>query len=249
VVLFSFLELLSHPSLEKIFISGLALGTAQMVTPQAWVLWPYFLVIIILFYTLSVVRDWNITSHKERWSRFSVRAFRYCRSLLIIFFVGTVVFYLSHLLYNSFNWQTANKIFFDFYGLKEATTAINFKLENIEYSWPTIVLIIMAGFFLLINLPRQLKETNLVQLLNHNFPTIALAIFAVFHLWIFKNIGVVSPLIFLLIAKPLKNFITIKNKKEIIIVIAHEIFRFSAKWLILMTLLFWYLINSLFLYF
>ena len=85
----AFLNYLSRPSRGGLFIAGLAFGFAQLVKFSAFLLIPYFLILIALFYSVSVVRDWSTTDPAKGYlRRFFIRVYRYLRSVFLVFLIG-----------------------------------------------------------------------------------------------------------------------------------------------------------------
>ncbi|MCL5733553.1 MAG: glycosyltransferase family 39 protein [Patescibacteria group bacterium] len=86
-----FLKFLFKPSKLNLFLAGIAFGIAQLTKFSAVMLIPYFIFLIIVFYALSVKRDWLQTDEDARLRRFSVRGWRYLRAVIIIFVIGYVL--------------------------------------------------------------------------------------------------------------------------------------------------------------
>ncbi len=86
-----FLKFLFKPSKLNLFLAGLAFGIAQLTKFSTVMLVPYFIFLIAAFYAVSVIRDWNQTEAAKRFKRFSIRAYHYFRSVVIIFAIGYIV--------------------------------------------------------------------------------------------------------------------------------------------------------------
>ncbi|MDP2598842.1 MAG: glycosyltransferase family 39 protein [Candidatus Liptonbacteria bacterium] len=85
---YCFMRFLHHPSRHNLLYAGLAFGVAEITKFSAVLLVPYFIVLIIIFYAASAMRDWNQTEASDRRKRFAIRAWRYAKSVIIIFFIG-----------------------------------------------------------------------------------------------------------------------------------------------------------------
>src|SRR3989344_4928617 len=83
-----FVKFLSSPSKHGLLYAGIAFGLAQLMKFSAVLLIPYFFILIAFFFASTVVRDWRETDSSARLKRFSVRAWRYFRSVIIIFLIG-----------------------------------------------------------------------------------------------------------------------------------------------------------------
>jgi hypothetical protein len=86
-----FLKFLLKPSKLNLFFAGLAFGVAQITKFSTIMLVPYFIFLIAVFYTISVIHDWNQTESAKRFKRFSIRAYHYFRSVIIIFAIGYIL--------------------------------------------------------------------------------------------------------------------------------------------------------------
>ncbi|MBI4085173.1 MAG: glycosyltransferase family 39 protein [Candidatus Liptonbacteria bacterium] len=86
-----FIKFLFSPSLWRLFAAGLAFGAAQLMKFSAALLIPYLAVVMLFFFVYMVCKDWEKTAAGARLKRFSLRAFRYFKSLIIIFVVGYIV--------------------------------------------------------------------------------------------------------------------------------------------------------------
>ncbi|MDO8466721.1 MAG: glycosyltransferase family 39 protein [bacterium] len=95
----SFLWFLNQPSKRKMLWAAVAFGLAQLTTFAALILIPYFLIILTIFYLASVTRDYRMTDPRERLRRFGLRAFRYFRSLMVIFTIGFLLVFSIYLLF------------------------------------------------------------------------------------------------------------------------------------------------------
>jgi 4-amino-4-deoxy-L-arabinose transferase-like glycosyltransferase len=91
--LFLFIRFLFRPSRSNLVWAGIGFGLAQLTKFSAVFLLPLFLVLTAVFYLASVIRDWRQTAFIARFKRFGVRAWRYVRSVLIIFAIGYPVVY------------------------------------------------------------------------------------------------------------------------------------------------------------
>ena len=86
-----FLKFLREPSRPHLLYAGLATGLAMLMKFSTVLLIPYFFTLILVFYAASLARDWSLTAARERWYRFSIRAWRYFRAFVLIFVIGYVV--------------------------------------------------------------------------------------------------------------------------------------------------------------
>jgi len=91
IAIYYFLKFLLKPSKLNLFIAGITFGISQVSKFSDVLLVPYFLLIIAIFYTISVIRDWQLTSPDKRFKRFLIRGYRYLRAVIIIFIIGYVV--------------------------------------------------------------------------------------------------------------------------------------------------------------
>lgn len=235
ISIFSFLNFIFHPSRFNLIIAGLALGAAQLVDPITLYLFVYFLILIAIFYIIGLIRDRHLTSGANHAYRLKIRFFKYSSSLFIIFIIAFVVAYIGSIFSEQqFNWH-----------LPEVT---GMRINNLVLEPLPAIIIVALGLGLFLMNTIRIKNFNLVTYLSVNFSNLALIIFGILGWYSTEIFPAAIPLIYILITGPIKNFMTSQNEKEIMIVIAHEIFSFSAKWLILFILLFWHLVYALYLF-
>ncbi len=86
-----FLKFILKPSKLNLFYAGIAFGIAQLTKFSTVLLIPYLLFLIIVFFAISVIKDWNQTEAPKRFKRFSIRAYHYFRSVIIIFAIGYIL--------------------------------------------------------------------------------------------------------------------------------------------------------------
>lgn len=99
----AFLKFLESPSKKHLFLAGLAFGCAQLLKFSAVLLVPYFLLVTVLYYIVSVIRDSPTTDHNRGWfRRFGIRFFRHFRALGIIFLLG---YFLVFIVYLPLTWN------------------------------------------------------------------------------------------------------------------------------------------------
>lgn len=233
ISIFSFLNFIFHPSRLNLIIAGLALGAAQLVGPITLYLFVYFLILIAIFYIIGLIRDKHLTSGANSAYRLKIRFFKYSSSLLIIFIIALVIAYVGSIFSGQqFNWH-----------LPEVT---NMRFINlVSEPLPAMILVILGLGLFLINTAR-IKNFNLINYLSAHFSNLALIIFIILGWYLAEIFPAVIPLVYILITGPIKSFMTSQNEKEIMIVVAHEIFSFSVKWLILFIILFWHLVYTLY---
>ncbi len=93
----AFLNFLFSPSRKHLIWAGLAFGLAQLVKFSAFLLVPYFILLMTVFYAVSVARDWKMTDpQRGRLRRFAMRFWKYFRSLFIIFLIGFAMVYIVY---------------------------------------------------------------------------------------------------------------------------------------------------------
>ncbi|MBI2591662.1 MAG: hypothetical protein HYW34_03230 [Candidatus Brennerbacteria bacterium] len=96
------MEFFFKPSKWHLILTGLSFGLAQLLPFPSLILIPYFLILILIFYLVSVKKDWPTTEPNTRLKRFGLRGFRYFRSIIVIFIIGYLFFLISYfLLYTS----------------------------------------------------------------------------------------------------------------------------------------------------
>jgi|SRR3989344_4838456 len=229
ISIFSFLNFIFHPSRFNLVIAGLALGAAQLVDSVTLYLFVYFLILIVAFYIFGMIRDKQLTTGSNHAYRLKIRFFRYSSSTLIIFIIALIVLYAGSLYVGQpFNWHLPEGVRVSLYNLMQEPL-------------PAIILMALGFGLFLIN-TIQIKKFNLISYLSGHFSNLALIIFVIFGWYSVDIFPATLPLIYILITGPIKKLMTSQNEKEIMIVIAHEIFSFSAKWLVLFILLFWHLV-------
>ncbi|MDO8664069.1 MAG: glycosyltransferase family 39 protein [Candidatus Liptonbacteria bacterium] len=86
-----FIKFLLSPSIRRLLIVGIAFGLAQLMKFSAVLLIPYFIILILFYFAYTVTRDWRETDTGAGLKRFSIRAWEYIKSLIIIFAVGYIV--------------------------------------------------------------------------------------------------------------------------------------------------------------
>lgn len=98
-----FVKFLSSSSVSHLFMAGISFGVAQLMKFSAVLLIPYFIILIFFFFGSTVFRDWETTQPGMRMKRFSIRAWHYAKSLMIIFAVGYIV--VVYPVYLAFTWN------------------------------------------------------------------------------------------------------------------------------------------------
>lgn len=257
LAVFTFFNFLFHPSRLNLLLSGLALGAVQIVTPTAALLFFYEGGMIVIFYFLGLVRDWQLTAAKDRFYRFQTRAIRYARAFFLICLLGLLTFYSTHFLKDLLAGRGIAEAFGNAYRLLKdyfvqwpgweanSDPVITF----FSQSWPILVLVFFAVIFTVMNFFRQPRKFDFLQYLTAHFVQISLIIFIAVQLMVNDATAPLLPFLFVLLAQPIRNFIMTANDKEVMIMVAHEGIRFSAKWLLLAVFIVWYAINTLVLYF
>ena len=246
----SLFNFLLHPSKLNIIIAGLGLGAAQLAEPSNLILLPYYLIIACFFYFISLARNWEyapLLGHSLELNDLGRRLFNYLKSLIFIFTIAAIVFYIAKILPN-FDFQAGYQ------------TLVNHLQQDIWHWRPLGInnivqqppsAIILAGLsllFFIINFLSSAKNAQKLFWMGNNFIELALIIFILFY-WSFGGaVTPVLPVLYLLISRPLKNLVARKNQKEIMIVVGHEALSFSVRWLVLFTLLLWYFVNTVYLY-
>ncbi len=92
----TFLNFLFAPGRKRLIWAGLAFGLAQLMKFSAFLLVPYFLALMAVFFIVSVARDWRTTESHSRLRRFGVRFWKYFRSLFFLFLIGYAVVYVVY---------------------------------------------------------------------------------------------------------------------------------------------------------
>jgi 4-amino-4-deoxy-L-arabinose transferase-like glycosyltransferase len=93
IALYYFIKFLSIPSQKHLFLAGVAFGIAQLLKFSAVLLMPFFIFLMAVFYIHKTAFDWKNTEPAKRFKRFSIRAFRFIRSALVVFIIGYVIVY------------------------------------------------------------------------------------------------------------------------------------------------------------
>jgi len=94
----AFVRFLHSPSKKRLMVAGLAFGVAQLLKYSAFLLVPYFLLLIGIFYVISVVNDWRTTDPaKGHFRRFAIRFYRYFKSVFAIFAIGYLLVFLIYI--------------------------------------------------------------------------------------------------------------------------------------------------------
>ncbi len=86
-----FIKFLNSLSRRHLLYAGLAFGLAQLMKFSVVLLIPYFFIIISFFFFSTIIRDWSITEPAVRFKRFSLRAWKYLKSTIVIFLIGYVL--------------------------------------------------------------------------------------------------------------------------------------------------------------
>lgn len=254
----SLFNFLLHPSKLNMVIAGVGLGAAQLAEPSNLILIPYYLIIIAFFYLISLIRNWEyapLLDHPLELSDLGRRLFNYLRALVFIFAIAIVIFYVV-------------KVLPDFNPKHGYQQLVNHFQQNIWHWQPldiakiikqppaTMILVGLSLLFFIINFLSSAKTSQKLFWISNNFIELALIIFILFY-WSFGSalltmsggtITPILPVLYLLISRPLRNLVAHKNQKEIMIVIGHEALSFSVRWLVLLTLLLWYFVNTVYLY-
>ena len=97
--LYFFVKFLNSPSKKYLIFAGIAFGIAQLLKFSSVLLIPFFIFLIIVFYIRKTASDWNITEPTKKLKRFSIRAFRYSRSVFVIFIIGYAVVYATYFVF------------------------------------------------------------------------------------------------------------------------------------------------------
>ncbi|MBU6500268.1 MAG: glycosyltransferase family 39 protein [Patescibacteria group bacterium] len=105
-----FIKFLLSPSRRHLFYAGLALGIAEVTKFSTVLLVPYFIIILIIYYFIGLARDWHQTETGKRLKRFSIRAWHYLKSLVIVFFIGyALIVYPIYFLF-TFNYPIQKQV-------------------------------------------------------------------------------------------------------------------------------------------
>jgi hypothetical protein len=94
-----FIKFLFEPSRKHLIFAGLAFGIAQLIKFSAVLLIPFFIFLMVVFYIWKTASDWTATAPKSKFRRFSIRAFRYFKTLFLIFIIGYVLVYAVYFLF------------------------------------------------------------------------------------------------------------------------------------------------------
>lgn len=130
----AFLNFLIGPSRKRLFLAGLAFGLAQLMKFSAFLLIPYFLILIAIFYLVSVIRDWPTTDPSRGYlRRFSIRAYYYFRSVFLIFIIGFGLVFVVYFL------LTLN------YPIAKQVTDTESILSGLRHPWLKDVVLWLAG--------------------------------------------------------------------------------------------------------
>lgn len=94
----AFLKYLESPSKKRLIWAGLAFGVAQLLKFSAILLIPFFLILTVVFYIVSVKQDWKTTDPmRGRFRRFGIRFYKYFRSVFVVFFIGYVLVFVVYI--------------------------------------------------------------------------------------------------------------------------------------------------------
>lgn len=88
IALYYFLKFLTQPSRLHLILAGLAFGLAQLLKFSLFLLVPFYIGVLLIFWLVKLFLDWPKTKPKLRFKRFGVRFFKYFRALLAIFVIG-----------------------------------------------------------------------------------------------------------------------------------------------------------------
>ncbi|MCL5004429.1 MAG: glycosyltransferase family 39 protein [Patescibacteria group bacterium] len=99
VALYYFIKFLSSPSKEHLLFAGIAFGIAQLLKFSAVLLIPFFIFLIVVFYIHKTALDWKNTEPSKRIKRFFIRAFRYAKSVFVIFIIGYAIVYAAYFIF------------------------------------------------------------------------------------------------------------------------------------------------------
>lgn len=91
-----FIKHLLKPSKKHLVYAGLAFGIAQLMKFSAVLLIPFFIFLIIIFYLWKTASDWHETAPLAKIKRFLIRALRYLKFLILIFFIGYLLVYVVY---------------------------------------------------------------------------------------------------------------------------------------------------------
>jgi len=90
---------INNPSKKYLIFSGIAFGIAQLLKFSSVLIIPFFIFLIIVFYVRKIIIDWRDTKPSKKFKRFSIRAFRYARSVFLIFIIGYAVVYAAYFVF------------------------------------------------------------------------------------------------------------------------------------------------------
>lgn len=100
IAVYCLVKFLLEPSRRNLLFAGLAFGFAQLLKFSAFLLIPFFLFLIFVFYFWKMEIDWEETPSFTRLKRFSIRLFRYIRSIATIFVIGYLLVFLVYALFS-----------------------------------------------------------------------------------------------------------------------------------------------------
>ncbi len=263
-----FLNFLLSPSRKNLICTGLALGLAQLLKFTAFLLVPYFLLLIILFYLISLIRDWRTTETGQRFRRFKNRLWKYFRSVLIIFIIGYMLVGTLYLFISYFNPSLLPEIL-------SAITDHSSGAAN-RYSLPLIflmkepisslILIIFAlGYSLFSLISGSIRvifhqSRTVTDFLTTYFAEFAILLFVGIYWTLSLSNGPqldlrqllpTMPFIYILTAGALKQWFSLQNAGSVrnfavkIFILYQELASISIKSAVLVALLSWYLVSTL----
>lgn len=97
--LYYFIKFLFEPSKKNLVFAGLAFGIAQLMKFSSVLIIPFFIFLITVFYFWKIYSDWQETEKSKRFKKFSICAFHYIKSLIIIFLIGYSLVYAVYFIF------------------------------------------------------------------------------------------------------------------------------------------------------
>ena len=227
IAIYYLMNFFSKPNKLNLFLTGLYFGLTQLTQFPAFIIIPYFLILISIFYIASVKRDWAATEPPARLKRFGLRGFKYFRSIIVIFIIGYLFAYIGYFINEAFSLQPLcyrcgpqNPIHTYFYRILTESKAnsyppITFLLKTY---WPFLILIGFAFIYNIIGMIksfRNFKFKGFFDYLGTSFPEFSMIVFIAIYSFfiIFFSSGIsaeklipILPMVYILTASGLKRF-------------------------------------------
>lgn len=254
LVIVSLVEFVLHPTRSWTLLLGVALGVAQLVSLGAWLWYLYAICMVVLFFIISFVRDREVTAYAHL-NRFGIRLRAYLALFAASGTISVAVWYIGVGL-RAWLFEKMPPLDAFIFGYHSIIAQLVHPLVVIPHTFadltaisiPGLVIIALGLLLLVAHDVPAIMHRKLTHWLPDIYPALALIVFVALYWRYGVGVTPIAIALGMLISEPLRQLLTRRYSKELLIVIGHERLSFSARWLVFGGLVVWYVVNSIAIY-